>query len=187
MAAQSLSCRPFFFFLHWGLPWFHTTESGLHGSDAPVALPGVPELGACVAPIANLAAADRAALRWDAAAGRVGVDWARVQPHTVQTYSTNTYSHNDNGMFHTDHAFLAEPAAATLLLPVALPAPEGAGLETELVSLAAARRELPASLARAVAGRAALHCYGPGLLDAWMAEHAGEPPPRRASRGRVCH
>jgi hypothetical protein len=87
-------------------------------------------------------------------------------------------------MFHTDHSFLEVPGCATLLLPVAMPAAgRGAGLETDFCCLAAARRALPPGLAAGIAGRTALHGYGPGLLDAWMSENMGELPPTGPAPG----
>ena len=68
------------------------------------------------------------------------------------------------GWFH-----LPTPGAATFLLPAQLPPHmEPQGLATELLSFGAARRHLPKALADAIAGRTALHSYGPGILDEWM-------------------
>ena len=126
----------------------------------PWIVPGHREL----VPIANVVGG-RQALRWQG--GQVRVDWGVAQPDTNHQPTNN----NDNGMFHTDHVFLPTPGAATFLLPAQLPPHAGAepqGLATELLSFGAARRHLPQQLADAIAGRTALHSYGPGILDEWM-------------------
>ena len=141
----------------------------------PPSYPSVVPGDTGVTPIANTVGA-RGRMRWDAAAGVMRLDWpspsgsgsAESQPEEAAAPYRN-----DNSMFHTDHAFLSEPSATTLLLPVVLPEPEpepepehagGFGLATEFISLAAARETLPHALAGGLAGRTALHSYGPGMF-----------------------
>ena len=124
-------------------------------------LPDRPE----ILPVTNLGGTN--VLSYDQHDQCLRVDWSVSQPSAYK---------NDNCSFHTDHAFHEEPASATLLLPVFLPG-EQPGLETDFISLSAARQQLPSVLADELTGKQGIHGWGPGLLDGWMAENAGDKPP----------
>jgi alpha-ketoglutarate-dependent taurine dioxygenase len=123
-------------------------------------LPSLPE----VITVANIGT--EGVLSWDAERERVAVDFSRNDPGDY---------FNQNAMFHTDHAFMEVPCAATMLLPALLPAEAQLdGQETSVINLRAAYEELPAELRAAIAGKTGRHCWGPGALDHWMAEHNGD-------------
>jgi alpha-ketoglutarate-dependent taurine dioxygenase len=164
---------------------FGRTYQWAQYQDGNAIVPGCAD----IMPLANVAGAAvpsdfdpnvKAVMAWDETESKVRVNWDNLPDANEAAAAFR----NDNCMFHTDHSSLELPGATTCLLPVEVPLDRTApGCATDFCCLSLARRSLPAALEAGIQGRVGLHGYGPGMLDAWMCEHAGDPIPAEPAPG----